>query len=83
MVDVDLLGDVVVGAVLHRSLATGVPDDAFVDGLIELLADVAYARLLLAKPGDEPDHVTLGGRFPPAAAPRSCGLGEWCGALRH
>ena len=49
MVDVDLLGDVVVGAVLHRSLATGVPDDAFVDGLIELLADVAYARLLLAK----------------------------------
>jgi len=35
--------------VLHRSLATGVPDDAFVDGLIELLADVAYARLLLAK----------------------------------
>ena len=35
MVDVDLLGDVVVGAVLHRSLATGVPDDAFVDGLIE------------------------------------------------
>ena len=49
MVDVDLLGDVVVGAVLHRSLATGVPDDAFVDGLIGLLADVAYARLLLAK----------------------------------
>ncbi|MDF2146333.1 TetR/AcrR family transcriptional regulator [Knoellia sp. p5-6-4] len=49
MADVDLLADVVVGAVLHRSLATGVPDEAFVDGLIELLADVAYARLLLAK----------------------------------
>ncbi|HEY7722366.1 MAG TPA: TetR/AcrR family transcriptional regulator [Pedococcus sp.] len=49
MADVDLLADVVVGAVLHRSLATGGPDDTFVDGLIELLADVAYARLLLAR----------------------------------
>jgi AcrR family transcriptional regulator len=45
MVDVDLLADIVVGSVLHRALATGVPDEAFVDGLIELLADVAYARL--------------------------------------
>ena len=45
MVDVDLLADVVVGSVMHRALATGVPDEAFVDGLIELLADVAYARL--------------------------------------
>jgi AcrR family transcriptional regulator len=49
MVDVALLGDIVVGAVLHRALATGDPDDAFVDGLIELLSDVAYARLLRAK----------------------------------
>jgi AcrR family transcriptional regulator len=49
MADVDLLADVVVGAVLHRSLATGGPDDTFVDALIELLADVAYARLLLAR----------------------------------
>lgn len=49
MVDVDLLADVVVGSVMHRALATGVPDAAFVDGLIELLADAAYARLLLAK----------------------------------
>ena len=49
MVDVDLLADVVVGAVLHRALATGEPDAAFVDALIDLLADVAYARLLLAK----------------------------------
>lgn len=49
MADVDLLADVVVGAVLHRALATGEPDSAFVDGLIDLLADVAYARLLLAK----------------------------------
>jgi AcrR family transcriptional regulator len=49
MVDVDLLADVVVGSVMHRALATGVPDAAFVDGLIELLADVAYARLLRAK----------------------------------
>ena len=49
MVDVDLLGDVVVGAVLHRALATGEPDADFVDALIDLLADVAYARLLLAK----------------------------------
>ena len=49
MADVDLLADVVVGAVLHRSLATGEPDAAFVDALIDLLADVAYARLLLAK----------------------------------
>ena len=45
MVDVDLLADVVVGSVMHRALATGAPDEAFVDGLIELLADVAYARL--------------------------------------
>ena len=45
MIDVDLLADVVVGSVMHRALATGVPDEAFVDGLIELLADVAYARL--------------------------------------
>ena len=49
MVDVDLLADVVVGAVMHRSLATGEPDEAFVDGLIDLLADVAYARLLRAR----------------------------------
>src|SRR6476469_5742443 len=45
MIDVDLLADVVVGSVMHRALVTGVPDDAFVDGLIALLADVAYARL--------------------------------------
>jgi AcrR family transcriptional regulator len=45
MVDVDLLADVVVGSVMHRSLATGVPDEAFIDALIALLADVAYARL--------------------------------------
>jgi AcrR family transcriptional regulator len=45
MVDVDLLADVVVGSVMHRALATGVPDEKFVDGLIELLSDVAYARL--------------------------------------
>jgi AcrR family transcriptional regulator len=45
MIDVDLLADVVVGSVMHRALATGVPDDAFIDGLIALLADVAYARL--------------------------------------
>jgi AcrR family transcriptional regulator len=45
MVDVDLLADVVVGSVMHRSLATGEPDDEFIDGLIALLADVAYARL--------------------------------------
>jgi hypothetical protein len=51
MADADLLADVVVGAVLHRSLATGEPDDAFVDALIALLADVAYARLLLARRG--------------------------------
>lgn len=49
MVDVDLLGDVVVGAILHRALATGDPDEEFIDGLIGLLADVAYARLLLDK----------------------------------
>lgn len=49
MVDVDLLADVVVGSVMHRSLATGVPDDAFIDGLIDLLADVAYARLSRAQ----------------------------------
>jgi hypothetical protein len=34
---------------MHRALATGVPDEAFVDGLIELLADVAYARLQRAQ----------------------------------
>ncbi|GAB3434903.1 TetR/AcrR family transcriptional regulator [Phycicoccus ginsengisoli] len=45
MVDVDLLADVVVGSVMHRALVTGVPDAAFVDALIELLADVAWARL--------------------------------------
>ena len=45
MIDVDLLADVVVGSVMHRALATGVPDEAFIDGLIALLADVAYARL--------------------------------------
>jgi AcrR family transcriptional regulator len=49
MVDVDLLADVVVGSVMHRALATGVPDAEFIDGLIGLLADVAYARLLRAK----------------------------------
>lgn len=52
MVDVDLLADVVVGSVMHRALATGEPDDAFVDGLIELLADVAYARLRRAQRED-------------------------------
>ena len=45
MIDVDLLADVVVGSVMHRALATGEPDEAFVNGLIALLADVAYARL--------------------------------------
>jgi AcrR family transcriptional regulator len=45
MIDVDLLADVVVGSVMHRALATGEPDEAFIDGLIALLADVAYARL--------------------------------------
>jgi AcrR family transcriptional regulator len=45
MVDVDLLADVVVGSVMHRALVTGEPDAAFVDALIELLADVAWARL--------------------------------------
>jgi AcrR family transcriptional regulator len=45
MVDVDLLADVVVGSVMHRALATGEPDDEFIDALIALLADVAYARL--------------------------------------
>ena len=49
MVDVDLLGDVVVGSVMHRALATGVPDETFIDALIELLADVAYARLRRAQ----------------------------------
>jgi AcrR family transcriptional regulator len=49
MIDVDLLADVVVGSVLHRALATGVPDEEFVDGLIALLADVAYARLRRAQ----------------------------------
>ena len=33
MIDVDLLADVVVGSVMHRALATGEPDEAFVDGL--------------------------------------------------
>lgn len=45
MVDVDLLSDIVLGSVLHRSLATGTPDAQFVDGLIGLLTDVAYTRL--------------------------------------
>jgi AcrR family transcriptional regulator len=45
MVDVDLLADVVVGSVMHRALATGEPDDEFIDALIALLADVAFARL--------------------------------------
>jgi hypothetical protein len=49
MVDVDLLADVVVGSVMHRALATGVPVEEFVDGLIALLADVAYARLRRAQ----------------------------------
>jgi hypothetical protein len=53
MVDVDLLADVVVGSVMHRSLATGVPDDAFVDGLIAMLADAAYARWLRAQKATE------------------------------
>ena len=37
-------------------LATGVPDEAFIDGLIDLLADVAYARLRREQrePGDAP-----------------------------
>jgi hypothetical protein len=34
---------------MHRALATGVPDEEFVDGLIALLADVAYARLRRAQ----------------------------------
>lgn len=56
MVDVELLGDVVVGAVLHRALTNGDPDEAFIDGLIDLLSDVAYARLLRYKRehGDAP-----------------------------
>ncbi len=53
MVDVDLLADVVVGSVMHRSLATGEPDQEFVDGLIELLADVAWARLQRARRADQ------------------------------
>jgi AcrR family transcriptional regulator len=52
MIDVDLLADVVVGSVMHRALATGEPDDAFVDGLIALLADVAYARLRREQQGE-------------------------------
>jgi len=51
MVDVDLLADVVVGSVMHRALVTGVPDEQFIDGLIELLTDVAYARLRRAQRG--------------------------------
>ena len=43
-VDVDLLGDVVVGTVLHRALMTGRADVGFVEALIALLADVADAR---------------------------------------
>ena len=43
-VDVDLLGDLVVGTVLHRALMTGRVDDDFVEALISLLADVADAR---------------------------------------
>ncbi|HEV7146117.1 MAG TPA: TetR/AcrR family transcriptional regulator [Pedococcus sp.] len=53
MIDVDLLADIVVGSVMHRALATGEPDAAFVDGLIDLLADVAYARLRRAQRADE------------------------------
>ncbi len=49
MVDVDLLADVVVGSVMHRALATGVPDEHFIDGLIELLGDVAETRLRRAE----------------------------------
>jgi AcrR family transcriptional regulator len=49
MVDVDLLADVVVGSVMHRALVTGVPDEHFIDGLIELLGDVADARLRRAE----------------------------------
>ncbi len=49
MVDVDLLADVVVGSVMHRALATGVPDEEFVEGLIGMLADVAYARRIRAQ----------------------------------
>jgi AcrR family transcriptional regulator len=52
MIDVDLLADVVVGSVMHRALATGEPDEAFVDGLIALLADVAYARLRREQQGE-------------------------------
>jgi AcrR family transcriptional regulator len=55
MIDVDLLADVVVGSVMHRALATGEPDEAFVNGLIALLADVAYARLRREqRTGDQP-----------------------------
>jgi AcrR family transcriptional regulator len=43
-VDVDLLGDLVVGTVLHRALMTGAADAGFVEALIALLADVADAR---------------------------------------
>jgi AcrR family transcriptional regulator len=49
MVDVDLLADVVVGSVMHRALVTGEPDDEFIDGLIQMLADAAYARWLRAQ----------------------------------
>ena len=49
MVDVDLLSDVVVGSVMHRALVTGEPDDEFIDGLIQMLADAAYARWLRAQ----------------------------------
>jgi AcrR family transcriptional regulator len=59
MIDVDLLADVVVGSVMHRALATGEPDEAFVDGLIALLADVAYARLRREQRGsDDPASPT-------------------------
>ena len=43
-VDVDLLGDLVVGTVLHRALMTGRTDAEFVEALVSLLADVAEAR---------------------------------------
>jgi AcrR family transcriptional regulator len=43
-VDVNLLGDLVVGTLMHRALMTGDADAAFVDALVELLADVAAAR---------------------------------------
>jgi AcrR family transcriptional regulator len=43
-VDVDLLGDLVVGTVMHRALMTGEADPGFVEALIALLVDVAFFR---------------------------------------